>query len=370
MKVAVFHHFLDNIGGAEMVSLTFAREFDADIYTTNIDEGKIKKMGFADVLPRIHSIGKTPRKAPFRHQLVLWKFRKLNLKNKYDFFIISGDWAISGAVKNHPNLWYIHGPLNELWEFKDYVSQNMLSWWQRPIFEMWVCMNRFLTGKYAKFVDIWVCNSENTRSRIKKFYNAEAKVIYPPIETKKHFYAPHKNYWLSVNRISRPKRIEMQLEAFRGLRDEKLVIVGSYEKGASQFEGYRKEIEKMKPANVEILHFVADEDMKKLYAECKGFITTSKNEDFGMNAIEAMASGKPVIAPNEGGYKESVIHGETGILIDSITLQKLAGAVGELRKRIDMNPERFTTQCQERAKMFDTKEFVKKIREAVNLPQN
>ena len=69
MKIAVFHNFMDNIGGAEMVGLTLARELKADFYSTNIDEDKIKKMGFADI--RLESIGRVPVNAPFRQQAAL-----------------------------------------------------------------------------------------------------------------------------------------------------------------------------------------------------------------------------------------------------------------------------------------------------------
>ena len=87
MKIVIFHNFMDNIGGAEIVALTLARELGADLYTTNIDAEKIGKMGYDDVLPRIYSIGQIPKQAPFRQQLAFWKFRWLNLSGKYDFFI-------------------------------------------------------------------------------------------------------------------------------------------------------------------------------------------------------------------------------------------------------------------------------------------
>ena len=80
MKIAIFQNFLDNIGGQEIVGLIMARELDADIYTTNIDKEKIKKMGFSDV--RIKSIGKVPNNEPKRLLSTLKKFRKLNLKGK------------------------------------------------------------------------------------------------------------------------------------------------------------------------------------------------------------------------------------------------------------------------------------------------
>ena len=159
MKIAIFHNFLDNIGGAEIVTLTLMRELGADLYTTNIDPDKIIKMGFEDVLLKIKSLGRIPIKAPFRHQAAFWKFRRLNLGNKYDFYIISGDWAMSAAVNNRPNLWYVHSPLNELWQWKNYVRNVILKVWQRPIYDVWVWMNRKLSIKYSKDVNILVCNS-------------------------------------------------------------------------------------------------------------------------------------------------------------------------------------------------------------------
>lgn len=360
-KIAVFHSFMDNIGGAEMVTLTIARELDADVYTTNIDPKKIQKMGFGDVLPRIKSIGQVPKKAPFRHQIVLWKFRRLNLRSDYDFFIISGDWAMSAAVNNYPNLWYVHSPLNEIWQWSDYVRENLLSFWQKPIFNLWVKLNRFLTRKYAKKVNKWVCNSKNTQQRIKKYYKQDAEIINPPIYTKKYSNLGRGDYWLSVNRLLKHKRVELQVEAFKKMPKEKLILVGSYEKGASQFEEYKNYIEKIKPENVEILNWVSEKDLIKLYGSCKGFITTSRDEDFGMNVVEAMSAGKPVIAPNEGGYKESIINNKNGILIDNIDSEKIVEAVKKIN--LDCN---IGKNSIDRAAEFDTNVFMNKLNKIIN----
>ncbi len=357
MKIAVFHNFLDNIGGAELVTFTLARELGADIYTTNIDIEKIEKMGFKDLIPRIFSIGKIPKQAPFRHQLALFKFRFLNLKNKYDFYIISGDWAMSGAVNHHPNLWYIHSPLNELWAFRNFIKKEVLPPWKRPLYDIFVCFNRLLTKKYIKKVDNFVCNSINTQNRLQKYYKIfNSTVINPPTGTKTFYNKPNKNYWLSVNRIITHKRIELQLEAFKELPNEKLILVGSYEKGAQQFEEYKKYIEDIKPSNVEMIHWADENKLKELYSECKGFITTAKDEDFGMTVVEAMASGKPVIAPNEGGYKESIIDGKTGFLIDNIDKNKIIKSVIKIEK--ESNYKDF---CQKQAYNFDTDNFMIKI---------
>jgi glycosyltransferase involved in cell wall biosynthesis len=358
MKIAIFHNFMDNIGGAEIVGLILARELNADFYTTNIDEEKIKKMGFADA--KLISIGKAPINAPFRQQLASARFRNLKLADKYDFYIIDGDWAVSGAVNNKPNLWYAHSPIREIWDLKDYVKENLVKPYKRPLFEMWVRYNRHLYGKYIKHVDRIICNSHNTRNRIAKYLNREATVINPPIETKRYYYKKNGDYWLSVNRLFLHKRVEIQIKAFKKLPDEKLIIVGSYEKAAHSLS-YANHIRKIMPDNVEIRSWVDRKELAELYSSCKGFITTSKDEDFGMTPVEAMASGKPVIAPNEGGYRETVVDGVTGKLIDDIDEHKLAEAIRELGK----NPQNYKDACMAQAERFDTGVFIKKIKEEI-----
>lgn len=360
MKIAILNNYLDNIGGAEIVTLILARELNADIYTTNIDSEKISQMGFESLLPRIFSLGKIPTKAPFRQQLALWKFRRLNLKHKYDFYIIAGDWAMSGAVNNHPNIWYAHSPLNELWAFTDFIKKNIISSWKIIPYDLWVFFNRLLSLKYAKKVDHWVCNSQNTKNRIEKYYHASATIINPPTETTKYESHESKNYWLSVNRLITHKRIDLQVKAFVNLPEEKLIIVGSYEAGVEQFESYKKYIDSLKPSNVEIIHWASDSELKELYANCKGFITSAQDEDFGMTVVEAMAAGKPVIAPNEGGYKETVTT-ETGELINNIDAKKIELAVKKINEELKKDPAKYRAVCIARAKEFDTSVFVEKI---------
>ncbi len=356
MKIAVFHNFMDNIGGAEIVGLTLARELNADFYTTNIDEDKIRKMGFPDI--KLKSIGKIPINAPFRHQETLRKFRKLNLGIMYDFYIIDGDWAMSGAVNNKPNLWYAHSPIREIWDLYRYTRQNIVPFPLRWIFDIWVGYNRYLNKKYVRHVDKIICNSENTKERIKKYLKKEAVVINPPVETSKYYYKETGGYWFSVNRLFYHKRIDIQIKAFQKLPNEKLVIVGSYEK-SKHFQAYANRIKLIKPKNIEIISWIEHKQLTNLYANCKGFITTTRDEDFGMAPVEAMASGKPVIAPNEGGYKETVIDGVTGKLIDDIDEEKLIQAIREIGK----GPEKYKDACIRQAKKFDTKVFIDKIKE-------
>jgi len=358
MKTAIFHNYMDNIGGAERVGLTLARELNADIYSTVIDQKKIQQMGF-DI--KIKDIGWIPVNAPFRQQMALWRFRRLNLSKRYDYFIIDGDWAMSGAVNNKPNLWYVHSPIREIWDLYEYTRKNNVAAWERPFFDIWVKYNRYLNKKYVSNVDKIICNSINTKNRIKKYLKRDATVINPPTDTSKFGYKKTGNYWLSVNRLISHKRVDMQIKAFAKMPDEKLIIVGCYEK-SRHFISYAKYIQKIKPDNVTLIYWADFKEMIKLYAECKGFITTSKDEDFGMTPVEAMASGKPVIAPNEGGYKETVIDGITGKLINNIDADKLVKAIKEIRKSL----ESYKNACLKHAKKFDTSIFIRKIREQIN----
>jgi len=353
---------MDNIGGAEIVTLILARELNADVYTTNIDKEKIKKMGFSNI--NLISIGKIPINAPFKQQLALRKFRKLNLKDKYDFYIIDGDWAMSGCVNNHPNLWYVHSPIREIWDAYEYTRNNMVPLPLRYFFDIWVKYNRHLNKKYIEKVDNIICNSNNTKNRVKKFLNKEAIVINPPTDTSKFYYKKTGNYWLSVNRLLPPKRIDMQIKAFEKLPNEKLIIVGSYEQSRN-FLKYTDYIKKIKPKNVEILSWVDNKKLIELYANCKGLIATAMDEDFGMSPVEAMASGKPVIACNEGGYKETIINGKTGSLIEDINEEKLVEAIKKMSKELEKNPKKYKSACQKQAKKFDTRVFIKKIKEEI-----
>ena len=155
------------------------------------------------------------------------------------------------------------------------------------------------------------------------------------------------------------------MKAFSKLPDENLIIVGSYERGARQFEKYNQFLKEIKPKNIEIKNWVSQKKLLDLYSNCKGFITTAQDEDFGMTPVEAMASGKPVIAGNEGGYKETIINDKTGILINDINPDKLAEAIKKMSKELKKNPNKYKKACLKRAKEFDTKVFIKKIKEEI-----
>jgi glycosyltransferase involved in cell wall biosynthesis len=359
LKIAVFHNALDTIGGAERVALTLGRDLPADVITAACDPEKIRLMGF-ERMPR--SLGALPRNAPWRQTAAFIRFAALKLREKYDCHIIAGDWAVGAALRHRPSLWYVHSPAREIWDLKSFTRDRIVPPPARPAFDLWAAAMRPMYRDCARRAGRLVCNSRNTQARVRRYFDREARVIHPPVETSRFRFKESGDFWLSVNRTIQHKRIEMQFDAFRCLPSERLVMVGAYE-GASHFGEYRRRMLREAPVNVEVRGAVPMEELAELYARCRGFITASVDEDFGLTAVEAMASGKPVIAPAEGGYLETVVPGETGVLIEGISAEKIAGAVRSLKDTVG----RFRMACEARAGDFGAERFVREMREEIAL---
>jgi glycosyltransferase involved in cell wall biosynthesis len=192
--------------------------------------------------------------------------------------------------------------------------------------------------------------SNNVQKRVKKYLMREADVIYPPVTIEKFCFKEYGDFWLSVNRLYPEKRIELQIESFRNMPDQRLIIAGGHAYG-DHSEPYAREILNNLPANVEIKGEITEEELIDLYARCRGFICTAVDEDFGLTPIEAMASGKPVIAVNEGGFLETIT-GQTGILV-STSVSDIIDAI----RIISAEPEKYKISCQKRAHDFDISVF-------------
>jgi glycosyltransferase involved in cell wall biosynthesis len=197
--------------------------------------------------------------------------------------------------------------------------------------------------------------------RVKRYHHRDSNIIYPPVDTSKYEFKEYGDFWLSVNRLYPEKRVELQIEAFRSLPENKLLIIGGFAKG-DHASRYAEKIKQNLPENIRLCSSVTEKELIDLYARCKGLITTAMDEDFGMTPLEAMASGKPVIAVKEGGYLESVIDGITGVLIEPET-KDIISAVSI----ISQNPERYKDECEKQAKKFDSSIFLQKMKENINV---
>ena len=356
MKAAVFHDYLDCIGGGEKVALEIARILKADFITTDVDRDVIKKLGFDDI--KIISLGDTIKVPPLKQISASFKFARADFSKDYNFFILSTGWSIFAAKKHKPNIYYCHSPVRVFFDLYE-IFKKRQSFAKRLFFVLWAYLHRSILKKYARHIEKFLCNSENTKKRIKKYYGRDAHILYPYVDCSKYRYKKNGDFWLSVNRLYPEKRVEMQIEVFRRLPNERLIIIGGYARG-DHAEKYLNKITYL-PNNIEIKGQIGEKELIELYANCKAFITTALDEDFGITPLEAMASGKPVVAVNQGGYKETVIDGKTGKLVKA-DVDELIGAVKEIRK----NPKKYRKDCEKQAEKFDLAIFTKKLKEEIN----
>jgi glycosyltransferase involved in cell wall biosynthesis len=352
LKIGIFHDYFGAVGGGEKTVLSIADILKADIITTDIDALSILK----PTVP-VHSLYQTVKISPMKQISASAIFSMADFRDEYDFFIFTGDWSIHAAKKHQPNLWYCYTPVRAFYDSYQDIQQLM-----RPLSRMlfcgWATIHRPLYERAIEKVTNIVSISNTVAERVQRFLNRESSIIYPPIDVKRYSCKEYGDFWLSVNRIYPAKRLELQIETFRSLPEDKLVIVGGYSKG-DHAATYARHILNDLPSNVTYLGEIREDEIVDLYARCKGHITTAMNEDFGLTPIEAMASGKPVVAVNEGGFRETITL-KTGLLVPANKIE-LANAITKIRDQ----PEAFRDYCLTRSKDFDISTFEKKFKGVV-----
>jgi len=177
----------------------------------------------------------------------------------------------------------------------------------------------------AQRPDMFVANSKNTAKRIEKFYRRKTKFIYPPVDTDNFNISPKNeigNYYLFVSRLVPYKKADLVIRAFNLLGLPLKVAGDGPELG---------HIKKIAKNNVEILGFVTKKERNRLFSKCKAFIFPAE-EDFGIAPVEAMASGRPVIAFRKGGALETVNEELSGVFFDKQDIQSLSQAVERFEK--------------------------------------
>lgn len=253
----------------------------------------------------------------------------------YDFYVPMDDIARTYLIHNVPHLYYTTTPRRALYDMT-YISKHNLALAPARKIDQW------FVKKYVKNL---ACISHTVRTRICKYYLRDSYVIYPPVHTEKYIYKPAENYWLSVNRVDKWKRVPLQVKTFRSMPDQRLVIVGKV------YPQYTY----LSAPNVTFLGEIPEPNLIQLYSKCIGLITTAIDEDFGLTPLEAMASGKPVVCTKEGGYLETVLP-TCGKLVHP-NKEELQSAILE----VSNNPEQYREPCINRAKEFDYPVFKSRI---------
>jgi len=349
MKVAIVHYWLVGMRGGEKVLEALCEIFpEADIFTHVYVPDAVSE---AIRRHRVKTtfIGSLPRAARlYKRYLPLMPLalEQLDLRG-YDLVISSESGPAKGVIAppHALHLCYCHSPMRYLWNmYHDYQSQaGRVTRMAMPILAHYL---RLWDAASAVRVDHFVANSETVAARIRRYYGREAAVVWPPVDTDAFMIAPdheRSDYMLMVGELVAYKRPELAIEAFNRTR-ARLVVIGGGE--------MLHRIRRLAGPTVEVLGPRPFEELRHHYARCQALIFPGE-EDFGIVPIEAMASGRPVIAYGRGGATETVLPGLTGLLFEEQTPEAIIDAV-EQSRAVDFDPQKIA----QHARQFSRQNFI------------
>ena len=326
MRVALVHHWLVTMRGGERVLEGLADLFpSADLFTLVCDRG-ILPSSLDRFRISCSFLQRFPRPTQwYRYYLPLFAFatRQLDLRG-YDL-VITSDAAMMKGIRVDPSathVCYCHTPMRCLWSGYEVHRQAV-----GPVtaFALSALRNRLCHWDYeaARRVDHFVTNSENVKNRIRKFYNRDSFVIYPPVDTQRFVIGPRRvreNFFLVVSQLVPYKRIDLIVEAFTRCK-RPLVIIGDGPE--------RSKLERRAGRNIRFKGSLPQAEVIKAMQRCKAFVFAAE-EDFGIVMAEAQACGTPVIALGKGGALEIVENNVTGALFNEESVDSLLEALNRV----------------------------------------
>jgi glycosyltransferase involved in cell wall biosynthesis len=359
MKVALVHDHLAQDGGAEKVLKVFSDMYpDAPIYTLlyekkHIDKyfnGKLVETSIIQKLP--WGIKRYQWYMPFMPMAVeFFDLRSFDL-------IISSSSAFSKGVITSPyslHICYCHSPTRYVWDYThQYIKELKYNKYIKKIISLALNYIRIWDKIAADRVDVYIANSKTVKNRIKKYYRRGSSVIYPPVEIDQFYISGEiGDYYLIGGRLAPYKRVDIVIEAF-SQSGKRLKVYGD----GIDTERLKETAKDFK--NIEFLGRVDDKTKADLYSHAKAFIYPQE-EDFGITAIESMASGRPVIAYQRGGATETVKENFSGVFFDVQTPAALNEAIEKFEK-LEFDP----MDIKKYADQFSVPRFKKEISDFID----
>ncbi|MBI2415733.1 MAG: glycosyltransferase [Candidatus Kerfeldbacteria bacterium] len=355
MKIALVHDHLAQDGGAEKVLQALQAIWpEAPTYVI-VHDPQAAHPAFRNKDIRTSFLQKWP--GGVKHYQ--WFFPLMpSAVESYDLshfdVVLSSTASYAKGVITRPetlHISYCHTPTRYLWsDTHSYVQElgaSRFVKWMLPFFLSYV---RVWDKMAAERVDRFIANSKVVQNRIHKYYKVPSDVIYPPVDTNRFEIGTPSDYYLAGGRLVPYKRFDLVVAAFNRL-GRKLKIYGTGPELSA--------LQSQAKTNIEFVGKVSDTDLAKLYQGALAFINP-QIEDFGITMVEAMASGRPVIAYAAGGAQEIVLAGETGEFFYYQTWEDLADAV------VRFKPEQYQpSRIRARAEEFSLPVFTKAIQQYV-----
>ena len=376
-KTLLFHDTFLMKWGAERMNIEIAKILDANIATAlwSPDCYDAQAMGFEW---KIIEVNPNFKRGMLGFMLMKWRFfRSKKLVSEYEniFFsneAISGIWNVWLSTKTY---YYAHSISRHLFDLRKQYLQKV-PFLIRPGFLLFSVFLRWLYRKEVQKVGTIFVNSEANKKRISEWLGRDdAIVIYPSVDmdkfrifsenellqiiAKEWILLQSKWYYISFSRLTHAKRIDIIIRAFQKIPDKKvLILYGENDSQKDEFikmgEGY---------PNIIFHSLKENENLPVILSWAIASISVSKNEDFGMVAIESMASGVPVIGVDEWWYRESIISGQTGFLITSDNLEEnLVSIVKDTSVKVLQDMQ---WACILQAENFSLKKMYQKIKEFI-----
>jgi glycosyltransferase involved in cell wall biosynthesis len=356
MRTAIVHYWLLNMRGGEKVVEALCRMLpEADLFTLFYDPARV-----SDTIRshRVTSSFLDPLKRHYRSLLPLMPMALENFDLRgYDLVISSESGPAKGVLTPSAarHVCYCHTPMRYLWDlYPAYRNEWTPSAWKRALMAPAANYLRLWDYSTAARVDQFIANSANVARRIRRTYRREARVIFPPVAVESFYWRPPEDYYLIVAELVAYKRIDSAVRAF-SKNGRRLRIVGDGpEYGALRVAASR---------NVEFCGRVPDEDLRELYARSRALVMPGE-EDFGITPVEALASGKPVIALGRGGALETVPTADPvgGVFYDAPEEEQLRAAI-EKFERLERGIVPHDLQAC--AARFSEQRFAREMREII-----
>jgi glycosyltransferase involved in cell wall biosynthesis len=357
MRVAIIHYWLVGMRGGEKVIEGLCRLYpQADIFTHVYVPGAISDKINAH---KVHTsfIAKLPRAAKnYQSYLPLMPMalEQLDLRG-YDLIISSESGPSKGIIPpaGALHICYCHSPMRYIWNmFHEYreTSRGLTRLLMPPLSHYLRTWDVVSAARVHEFV----ANSNNVARRLRAYYRRDATVIYPPVDVVGFSpVAPSEvgDYYLMVGELVAYKRPELAVEAFNR-SGKQLVVIG----GGAMLKVLRA----MAKPNVKILGPQPFDTLRHYYARCRALIFPGE-EDFGIVPVEAMASGRPVIAYGKGGALETVVEGLSGIFMQDQSADAILDACNRL-EAMSFDPAEIVAH----AKKFSAERFDRQMKALID----
>jgi len=321
LRIAIVHYWLiSEAGGENVIKALLALYPHADVFTLIYDEQVARR-----VIGERRLVGSYLQRVPFarkmhRKLLLLMPNALENLDlSGYDLIISSESGPAKGILPplSATHVCYCHSPMRYIWDqFWEY--RRDAGFLARTMVSASVARLRQWDQASASRVDAFVANSSHVATRIARYYRRDAKVIHPPVETDSFAISDEvEDYYVITGRHVSYKRIDVAIRACQQL-GRRLLITG---------QGPDTEmLKRLAGPGIEFLGHCSFAELKRVVARARAFLMPGE-EDFGIAPVEAMASGRPVIALGRGGALDTVVDGHNGVLFTEASIEGLVEAI-------------------------------------------